>query len=113
MFEQEQEDVALGVLGEREGFGVGPLVFLKPPLFLERFGNRCVSPFVLAIVATRCGRRDDAFARLGEAIEIRDPSALLIPLEPSFAALHADARWRPLVAKIAPGAAEHATAGAA
>ncbi len=78
-----------------------------------RFGNRCVSPFVLAIVATRCGRRDDAFARLGEAIEIRDPSALLIPLEPSFAALHADARWRPLVATIAPGAAEHATAGAA
>lgn len=74
----------------------------------ERFGDRCVSPYVLAIVATRCGRHDRAFAWLHEAVEIRDPNALLVPSDPSFAALRTDARWMPLVARLTPSVAEGA-----
>lgn len=40
-----------------------------------RFADRIISPYVLAIVATQCGRHDDAFALLERADAERDPSA--------------------------------------
>ena len=71
-----------------------------------RFGERCVSPYVLAIVASRCGRTSEAFALLEQAIRTRDPNVMLLPTDPSFAVLRSDARWNPLVAQIVPRAPE-------
>ena len=65
-----------------------------------RFSKRIISPYVLAVVEARAGRADAAFALLERADDERDPSALLIPLDVSFANLHADRRWPVLVAKV-------------
>lgn len=51
-----------------------------------------------AIVATRCGRFDQAFALLDDAIARRDPNVMMLGIELSFAELHADPRWAPLLA---------------
>ena len=65
-----------------------------------RFGDHVVSPYVLAIVATRSQRPDLAFELLREADATRDPNALYIPSDLSFVALHGDARWPALVATV-------------
>ena len=65
-----------------------------------RFADRIVSPYVLAIVATQCGRHDDAIALLERADAERDPSALEMVDDISFRALHVDPRWPPLVARV-------------
>jgi predicted Zn-dependent protease len=65
-----------------------------------RFPGRIMSPYVLAIVATHCGRVDDAFALLERADNERDPSALEMPADVSFRALHGDPRWPPLAARV-------------
>ena len=65
---------------------------------LERCGERLLSPYVLAIFETRCGRFDAAFALIERALRERDPHAMQIPVDPSFDDLHADPRWAPLVA---------------
>lgn len=64
---------------------------------LQRFAGRPISPYVLAIFATRRGRADEAFALLERACRERDPSAMQIPHDPSFGDLHADPRWTTLV----------------
>jgi tetratricopeptide (TPR) repeat protein len=66
----------------------------------ERFADRIISPFVLAIAATHRGRHDDAFALLARADVERDPCALDIPFDPSFRALHEDPRWPALVTSV-------------
>ncbi len=65
-----------------------------------RFADRIVSPYVLAIAATQCGRHDDAFALLERADAERDPSALEMPADMSFRNLHGDPRWLPLAARV-------------
>lgn len=65
-----------------------------------RFADRIVSPYVLAIVATQCGRHADAFALLERADAERDPSALEMVADLSFRALHGDPRWPPLAARV-------------
>ena len=60
---------------------------------LARFGADRVSPYVLAIVATRCGRHDRAFAYLDDAIVRRDPNVMMLNVEASFTALQDDPRW--------------------
>jgi tetratricopeptide (TPR) repeat protein len=67
-----------------------------------RFGEDCLSPYVLAIVAARSGRTQAAMDLLSRAIEGRDPSALLIPSEPSFASLHRHPAWTMLVRRLKP-----------
>ncbi len=67
-----------------------------------RFGEETVSPYALAIVATRGGRTDRAFALLDDAIERRDPSIMMLGTDPSFAALHADPRWARLLGRRVP-----------
>lgn len=69
-----------------------------------RFGERCVSPYVLAIVAMRCGRSSEAFALLEQAIRTRDPNVMMLPTDPSFGDLRRDARWAPLQALLVPRA---------
>jgi tetratricopeptide (TPR) repeat protein len=66
---------------------------------LERFGAQRMSPYVLAIVATRCGRHDRAFAHLDDAIERRDPNVFMLDVEVSFADLRDDPRWPALLAR--------------
>lgn len=68
---------------------------------LERFSDRVISPYVLAIVATRTKRSDAAFALLRRAIDERDPSVLELTFDVSFANLHDDPRWPPLVDLLA------------
>jgi Tfp pilus assembly protein PilF len=63
-----------------------------------RFGDRCLSPYVLAVVATHCGRPDDAFGYLEQAIAVRDPSVMMLPGDVSFRSLRSDPRWVPLLA---------------
>ncbi len=74
----------------------------------RRFADRIVSPYVLAIVATHCGRHDDAFALLARADGERDPSALEMALDVSFRALHGDPRWPGRVASVRAGPAARA-----
>ncbi len=68
----------------------------------ERFGADRVSPYVLAIVATRCGRIDRAFAHLDDALERRDPNIVMLTVDPSLAGLHGDPRWTALLARRQP-----------
>ena len=65
---------------------------------LERFGDRLLSPCVLAMFETRRGRFDNAFALIERALRERDPHAMQTPYDPSFGNLHADPRWAALVA---------------
>lgn len=67
---------------------------------LSRFDGRLISPYVLAIYATRRGRPDEAFALLERALRERDPNAMQIGQEPCFHPLHVDPRWRELVAAL-------------
>jgi len=69
-----------------------------------RFGEAAVSPYALAIVATRSCRFDQAFALLDSAIDRRDPSIMMLGTDPSFAALHTDRRWEPLLKRRVPSA---------
>jgi Flp pilus assembly protein TadD len=66
---------------------------------LARFGANRVSPYTLAIVATRCGRRYLAFAHLDDAIIRRDPNVMMLQADPSFDDLRSDPRWEPLLAR--------------
>jgi len=68
---------------------------------LQRFEGRPLSPYLLAVYATRRGPHDEAFELLARACRERDPLAMQIPLEPSFEALHADPRWAALMAQPA------------
>ena len=65
---------------------------------LERFGERLLSPCVLAMFETRRGRFDIAFALIERALRERDPHAMQTPIDPSFEDLHADPRWAALLA---------------
>lgn len=65
-----------------------------------RFPDRIISPYILAVVATHCGRHDDAFTLLARADVERDPNAIEMAGDVSFWALHGDPRWAVLVAKI-------------
>lgn len=68
---------------------------------LQRFADRPISPLLLAIFATRRGRVDEAFTLLDRALIEGDPSALQMPLDPSFDDLHGDPRWNALLARLA------------
>ena len=61
--------------------------------------------FASWISSLRKAAHREAFAHLAEAVAIRDFNALLIPTDPSFAALRTDARWPALVTSLLPSAA--------
>lgn len=65
-----------------------------------RFAGQQVSPYVLAIVALRMGRIDQAFALLDTGAEIGDPNILWALTDPCLGGLHADPRFAPLVARL-------------
>jgi tetratricopeptide (TPR) repeat protein len=88
--------VALGMSGDIAAADA------KVAFVLERFGADRVSPYLLAIVAIRCGRKDHAFALLERAIERRDPNVMMLGTDTSFADLHVDPRWAPLVESRVP-----------
>ena len=67
-----------------------------------RFGERCVSPYVMAIVATRCGRIEQAIELVETAIATRDPNVMMLSGEPSFVSLHSHRRWPALLASRKP-----------
>lgn len=65
---------------------------------LGRFDTTMISPYVLAIFATRRGDTDRAFAELDRALLDCDPNAMLLTEDPSFERLHGDPRWPALAA---------------
>lgn len=67
-----------------------------------RFGDRCVSPYVLAIVAARCGRQDRALSLLATAIDMRDPNVMMLGTDPSVADLAGRPEWTGLLASRQP-----------
>jgi Tfp pilus assembly protein PilF len=67
---------------------------------LERFAERPVSPYVLAIFATRCGRLDEALTLLDRAVREFDPNVLQIEHDPSFEDLRGETRWGLLLQRI-------------
>jgi Tfp pilus assembly protein PilF len=73
---------------------------------LARLQRECagqpVSPYVMAITATRCSRIDAAFMYIAQALDQRDPNAFMLPTDPSFAPLRGDARWPAAVARLRP-----------
>lgn len=83
---------ALGAAGRRDEAGA---VLAAWP---RHCPGRLVSPYVLAVAATHCGRLEEAVALLQRARAERDPSATLMTQDPSFDALRRDPRWSALVA---------------
>ena len=75
----------------------------------RRFSDRILSPYVLAIVETRCGRHGAAMRLLAQATRQRDPNLVVLLLEPSFRDLHADPRWPAVLAAALPLGAEPGT----
>ncbi len=69
---------------------------------LERFDSNLISPYVLAIYATRRGRSNEAFLLLERALGERDPNAMQIGVDPCFQPLHTDPRWLALKASLHP-----------
>ena len=59
-----------------------------------------LSPYIEAVVATRCSRTDAAFDWLDRAADLVDPNAVIAPCDPSFLSLHNDARWPGLVTRL-------------
>lgn len=67
---------------------------------LARFADRCISPYVMAICATRLGEHDRAIAALHQALDEHDPQVVLFALDPSFAALHGHPAWAACRARL-------------
>jgi tetratricopeptide (TPR) repeat protein len=67
---------------------------------VARLAPGAVSPYVRAIVAVRCGREDEAFALLQQALDTADPNTVTLSSDPSFDALRTDPRWPRLVATL-------------
>ncbi|MEO8280731.1 MAG: hypothetical protein ABI564_13625, partial [Ideonella sp.] len=66
----------------------------------RRFADRFISPYLLAIVETRCGRLEPAFELLDQCLREHDPNVMFLALDPSFDALHGDPRWAGLVDQL-------------
>ena len=63
----------------------------------RRFPDRFISPYLLAIVATRCGRHTEALEALRRCLRERDPNLIFMRHEPSFLGLHLDPGWAELL----------------
>jgi tetratricopeptide (TPR) repeat protein len=63
----------------------------------QRFSSAQISPFVLAVFETRCGRHDEAIALLQRTVAEQDPLTVQIGLDTSFAGLRSHPQWRALV----------------
>lgn len=66
----------------------------------QRFADRCLSPYALAILAARRGEREHAIALLSRALDEHDPQAVLLAKDPSFDMLHAHAGWPALQQRL-------------
>ena len=58
-----------------------------------RFSDRHISPYMLAIVATRCGRHEQALDLIERCVREHDPNVIFLPHEPSFTDLHGHPSW--------------------
>ena len=56
-----------------------------------------VDPYVIAMVCAGMGDNDQAFTSLREDIEIRQPAAVQMAIEPAFDNMHSDPRWQELL----------------
>ena len=59
-----------------------------------------LSPYLLAVFATRRGRHDDAFAALERGLDEHDPQIVLFAVDPSFEVLHGAPRWARLLGRL-------------
>jgi tetratricopeptide (TPR) repeat protein len=66
--------------------------------FAKRFGGE--DPSTCAEIRSWRGDTDAAFARLDNALAVRDPVLAQLKLNPLFLRLHGDPRWNELMKKI-------------
>lgn len=66
----------------------------------QRFADRVLSPYVLAIVALRMGDRGEALRWLEQARDQGDPTVLLAPIDPCLAPLQGEPRMVQLAAAL-------------
>jgi tetratricopeptide (TPR) repeat protein len=66
----------------------------------QRFSDRTLSPYVLAVHAAHCGRGDDAVGLIDQALDHRDPQAVLFAGDPSFDVLHTHPQWPTLRSRL-------------
>ena len=72
---------------------------LERKLEVEKKG-KFVDPMNFAAIYAGLGEKDQAFAALRRCIEIRQPAAIQITIEPCFDNLRSDPRWRELMQLI-------------
>ena len=72
---------------------------------IEKFGHRS-SAYEIAMVFAHRGENDQAFEWLKKAMPYNFPVFQFILIEPQFANLHDDARWKPLLESIGISSAE-------
>lgn len=68
----------------------------------RRFADRILSPYMQAVVETRCGRHEAALRLLTQATQQRDPNLMFLLLEPSFEDLRGHPRWLEVLAAALP-----------
>ena len=69
----------------------------------QRLSSQLLSPYVQAIVQQRCGRPEAALALLNAAVDQRDPSAVMLQVDPSFDGLRGRPEWQALLKRLRPG----------
>jgi hypothetical protein len=62
--------------------------------------DQYVSPFYEAAIFVARGKHDEAFDRLGKAVEERDPNLVFLKVEPKFDGLRSDPRYVELLKRI-------------
>jgi tetratricopeptide (TPR) repeat protein len=82
---------SLAMLGRRDE-AAAALATLR-----ERFAQRYVSPYQIALVFWRLGDADQALRCLDDAAASRDPNLIFAPTDPAFAGLRGQPRFDTLL----------------
>jgi serine/threonine-protein kinase len=68
--------------------------------FLEMRKQHFISPFMIAMLYTSLGQKDDAFDWLNKAYDERDPQLIWFHIDPQLDPLHSDPRFSQLIQRM-------------